>query len=317
MSTLFLNNSNVKSLLNMAEVIEAVEQAFRDWEQGKAIMPAKTYLVVDKGDFRGMPAAIPGAAGIKWVNVHTQNPTAGLPTVMAILIYSDPSSGYPLAVMEATDITAYRTGAAAAIASKYLARKEAHTLGIIGAGQQAYTQLLAHAELFDLQLIRVHDLFEAAVTKFIRSFPQYKIKACSPEEVLTSDIVCTITPAREPIVRQEWVMPGVHINAIGADAKGKEELAPAILKEAVIIVDEIKQASSGGEINVPLSNGLLKAEDIYATLGEIITGAKTGRIDDKQITVFDSTGVAIEDIALLNWSMIKPDKPEITCLWIL
>jgi len=298
MSTLFLNKSNVKSLLNMAEVIEAVEQAFRDWGQGKATMPAKIYLAVDKGDFRGMPAAIPGAAGIKWVNVHPQNPTAGLPTVMAILIYSDPLSGYPLAVMEATDITAHRTGAAAAIASKYLARKDSHTLGIIGAGQQAYTQLLAHAELFNLKLIRIYDIFEAATTKFISSFPQYQIQVCSPEEVLTSDIVCTVTPAREPVVKREWVMPGVHINAIGADAKGKEELAPAILKEAVIVVDEIKQASSGGEINVPLSEGLLKTEDIYATLSEIITGAKIGRKDHKQITVFDSTGVAIEDIAV-------------------
>jgi len=144
MSTLFLTRKDVRDLLDMADVIETVERSLGDWATGKATMPPKAYLLLDKGDIRAMPAAIEGAAGMKWANVHPQNAALGLPTVMAILIYNDPDTGYPLAVMDATEITALRTGATAAIASRYLARKDAHTLGIIGAGRQAYSQMLAH-----------------------------------------------------------------------------------------------------------------------------------------------------------------------------
>ena len=298
MPTLFLNKNNVRDLLNMAYVIEAVEQAFRDWSLGKAKMPAKAYLVLDQGDFRAMPAAISGSAGIKWVNVHPRNPSLGLPTVMAILIYSDPLTGYPLAVMDATDITAYRTGVTAAIASKYLARKDSHSLGIVGAGRQAYTQLLAHAELFDLRLINIFDRSGAAGEKFIRFFPEYPVRACSLEEAAASDIVCTVTPAREPFLSREWILPGTHINAIGADAPGKEELEPSILKEAIVVVDNLEQATAAGEINVPLRRGLFKVDEVYATLDEIVTGKKQGRKSETEITVFDSTGLAIEDIAV-------------------
>jgi alanine dehydrogenase len=216
---------------------------------------------------------------------------------MAILIYSDPDTGYPLAIMDATDITAYRTGATAAIASKYLARSNSRTLGLVGAGRQAYTQLLAHAELFKLKEIRVFDIKKEAVDKLIKSFPQYAIKGSSLEETVNSDIVCTLTPAREPVVKKEWVKPGTHINAIGADAEGKEELEPSILKEALVVVDDMKQSSLAGEMNVPVRVGLYRVEDVYGTLGEVISGKKRGRADDKTITIFDSTGVAIEDMA--------------------
>lgn len=298
MSTLLLSGNDVRNLLQMSTVIEAVEQAFIDWGRGQAQMPAKAYLVLDQGDFRAMPAALPGAVGMKWVNVHPQNPSLGLPAVMAILIYNDPLTGYPLAVMDATEITAYRTGAAAAIASKYLARKDSDTLGIIGAGRQARTQLLAHAALFELRLVRVFDSSKTAIEQFINSFPGYPVRRCSLEETVASDIVSTVTPVREPFLRKEWVIPGTHINAIGADAEGKEELEPSILKEAIVVVDDLRQASAAGEINVPLKKGLLRIDDIYATLSEIIIGEKQGRKDDKVVTVFDSTGVAIEDVAV-------------------
>jgi len=308
MSTLFLSKNDVRSLLNMADVIEAVEQAFKDWALGRAKMPPKAYLVLEQGDFRAMPGAIPGAAGMKWVNVHLQNQSLGLPTVMAIMIYSDPATGYPLAVMDATDITAYRTGAAAAIASKYLARKDSHTLGIVGAGRQSYTQLTAHGELFDLRRIKVFDQRAAAVETFIKSFPAYSVQACSLEETVASDIVCTVTPAREPFLKSEWVRPGTHINAIGADAEGKEELDPSILRKAVVVVDDLKQAAAAGEINVPVRKGLFAIEEVYATLGDIVVGRKQGRKDKKAITIFDSTGLAIEDIAVAKLVYDKAKK---------
>lgn len=298
MPTLLLDKKSVRALLRMPEVIRAVEQAFIDWTEGKGYMPAKSYLLLDQGDFRAMPAALPGAAGVKWVNVHTQNPSRGLPTVMAIIIVNDPETGYPLAVMDATDITAFRTGAASAIASRYLARPDSHTLGIIGAGRQAYTQIEAHGQLFGLNLIKVHDRSSETVRKLIRYFTEYHVVECSLEETAACDILCTLTPADLPFVKKEWIAPGTHINAIGADAAGKEELEPAILKDAMVVVDDLKQSSVAGEINVPITKGEYSINEVYGTLGEIIVGRKQGRKDRESITVFDSTGVAIEDLAV-------------------
>lgn len=298
MPTLILDRNIVSSLLNMPDVLDSVEGAFRDWGEGRGNMPPKAYLTVEKGDFRAMPAALPGCAGMKWVNAHPQNRARNLPSVMAVLVYNDPETGYPLAIMDATNITAYRTGAAAAIASKYLARKNSRTLGIIGAGYQAYTQILAHAELFSFKVINAYDLSMEAVEKLVKSLPGFNIKSVAVEEAAASDILCTLTPSRSPVVRNEWIAPGTHINAVGADAAGKEELAPEILTRAVVVVDDLKQACSGGEINVPIKNGAYSAGDVYGTLAELVLGQKPGRTDDASITIFDSTGIAIEDIAV-------------------
>ena len=298
MPTILLDSAAVKRLLNMPDVIAAVEEAFKLWGQGKGNMPAKAYLSLERGDFRAMPAALPGSAGIKWVNVHPQNRSRNLPTVMAVIIYNDPETGYPLAVIAATDITAYRTGAAAAIASKHLAGRNSQTLGIIGAGRQAYTQILAHSETFNLNSIKVFDVSSDAADKLVGSLPGFPIKTSSIQDALHSDIVCTVTPSRQPIVRKEWVMLGTHINAIGADAPGKEELDPAILKDAIVVVDDLRQASGGGEINVPISKGIYNARQVRGTLAEIVLGKKPGRASDRDITVFDSTGIAIEDLAV-------------------
>jgi alanine dehydrogenase len=297
MPTLFLGKSEVLPLLDMKEVIPAVEDAFLQFALGKAQMPPKSYLTVDKGDFRAMPASLPGATGMKWVNVHPGNPALRLPTVMAVIIFNDPETGYPLAVMDGTDITAFRTGAASAVASKHLAHKNPRTLGLVGAGRQAYTQFMAHTAIYDFDLIRVYDISEASIARFMSTFTQYPIEAHTLPQVLASDIVCTITPAHHPIVKKEWVTPGVHINAVGADAHGKEELEPEILNKAVIFVDDIRQASTSGEINVPLDKGLFDPAGIRGSLGDLVAGLKTGRNSDQEITIFDSTGLAIEDIA--------------------
>jgi alanine dehydrogenase len=298
MTTLLLDRNAIKTLMRMPDVITVVKEAFRMCSEGRGKMPAKTYLSLEQGDFRAMPAALPGCAGMKWVNVHPQNPSLGLPSIMAILIYNDPETGYPLAIMDATEITAYRTGAAAAIASKYLARRDSHTIGIIGAGFQAHAQILAHAELFNPISINIFDISKAAVDKLMRSLPQFPIRNCSIQEAVASDIVCTLTPSRSPIIKKEWIICGTHINAVGADAPGKQELDPSILKEAIVVVDDLKQASSSGEINVPIQKGIYSIGEVYGTLGEIVVGKKKGRTDDRVITVFDSTGIAVEDIAV-------------------
>ena len=297
MPTLMLNKKEVRRLINIGDVIDVVEAAFRDYTGGKGEMPSKVYLTVKDGDFRAMPASLPGEAGMKWVSVHTGNIAKGLPTVMAVLIFNDPVTGYPLAIMDASEITALRTAATSTIASKYLARKNAATLGIIGAGYQAYHHIKAHCEVFKFKEIMVADISPQAAGRLIDSLPNLPLRACSIEETARADIICTLTPAHQPVLEQKWLKPGTHINAVGADAEGKEELEPAILNGATVVVDDLRQAIHAGEINVPVAKGLYKKEQIYAELGEIILGNKPGRTNNEIITVFDSTGLAIEDIA--------------------
>lgn len=306
--TLILEGSAIKQLIGIKDALKAVEEAFRYMGEGKVQMPAKLYIHLDKykGDFRAMPAYIEGfkGCGIKWVNVHPENRRKGLPTVMALIILSDATNGLPLCVMDATYVTALRTGAAGGIAAKYLARRDSRIIALVGCGVQAKTQVLALNELFNIEQVNIWGLRRQEILRFIRDTAGLRnlkmvvsqtIKDC----VKDCDIVVTTTPSRKPLVRLEWLKRGVHINAMGADAKGKQELDPRILKKAKVVVDSWGQASHSGEINVPLSKKELSQKDIYANIGEIVIGKKA-RSNDREITVFDSTGLAIQDIAMAN-----------------
>jgi alanine dehydrogenase len=200
--------------------------------------------------------------------------------------------------LEATLITALRTGAAAGVASKYLAKADSKTLGLVGAGQQAHTQLLAHAEIFNLEQVKVYDVNRERANDFASSYLQFNVEFKPLEETVNSDVVSTITPVRKPIVKDRWIRQGTHINAVGADARGKQELEHAILKRSRIVVDNVDQALHSGEINVPIEQGLIGLEDIHSTLGELVIGSKSSRESDDEITVFDSTGLATQDLAV-------------------
>ncbi len=306
--TLVLTGRQVKRLLEMGDVLSAVEEAFRYKGLGRVQMPPKSYLFFpdQDGDLRTMPSYVPdaGVAAVKIVNVHPQNAKYGLRTVMATLLLIDPRTGEPLAFMDATHITAMRTGAAGAIASKYLAKKEPKVVGLIGAGSQARTQALGLVTKYEaLEEIRVFDLFRDKAKALVRelkrdySWQVGKIGVAQTAEdcVRGADIVTTVTPSRAPIVRDEWVAPGMHFNCIGADAPGKQEMDARILKHAHLVIDDWEQASHSGEINVPLSKGELVKEDVNAEIGEIVAGKKPGRTSDDQITVFCSTGLAVQD----------------------
>ena len=292
----------------MPEVLRVVEKAFVLYGRNSVQMPAKIYLHLDKynGDFRAMPAYIAGmeVSGLKWVNVHPGNIRFGLPTVMAVIILSDPKTGFPLCIMDATLVTNLRTGAAGGIAAKYLARKNSSVVGLVGCGVQAKTQLLALRELFRIKSVYVWGHKIELAGKFLKDTRRLglniRIKESIPECVRDADIVVTTTPARKPIVKSQWIKAGTHINAIGADAKGKEELDPQLLKRAKIIIDDWQQAAHSGEINVPLSRGIISKRDICASLGEVLVGKKKGRENPKEITVFDSTGLAIQDMAVAD-----------------
>lgn len=304
---LVLTKSDIARLLDYKEVLEAVEKAFREKALGGVQMPPKQYLYFNNGDLRVMPAYLPSMhiAGVKIVNSHPNNPRHGLPTVMAIIELVSPETGEPIVIMDGTLITTARTGAASGVATKHLSRGESETLSIIGAGAQSYTQYKAIRLVRDVRYVRVYDIkFESAkrLVDLILREGGVNVKICGSIEecVRGCDILVTATPSKAPIVKFEWVSPGLHINAIGADAPGKQELDPRILINSKVVVDDYEQTTHSGEINVPLRQGLYKKEMIYGELGEIVAGVKPGRVDDEEITVFDSTGLAILDIATGN-----------------
>ncbi|RLI02889.1 alanine dehydrogenase [Candidatus Bathyarchaeota archaeon] len=302
METLILTQVEIKELITPEEAIKVVEEAFKLHALKRAQMPPKVFLNFEKGDLRAMPAYLDGKAGIKWVNSHPENPKKGLPTVMAIIVYNDPETGYPLAIMDGTYITNLRTGAASAVASKYLARDDSEVFGFIGCGNQAYSQFIALKKVFEIKKVKAFDVVEEKAKKFVEFCKKAGICAevTDAKDTCRCDVLNTATPSREPIIKKEWIKNGTHINAIGADAPGKQELDEGLILRSKIIVDDLEQAMHAGEINVLVSKGILKKDAIYATIGEIIAGFKKGRESKTEITIFDSTGLAIQDIAVAS-----------------
>jgi len=305
METLLLNGDAVDENARMAEVIRAVESAFAAYERGDVQMPAKSYIELPRynGDFRSMPAYMDAgdwdAAGVKWVNVHPDNPADhDLPTVMGTMIYSDPETAYPLSIMDGTELTMKRTGAAAAVATDHLAVEDATTLGIVGAGVQSYTQLEAIAQIRPIEEVVVADKDPDRVDAFRAEFAdRFAVREGSIADAAACDVLSTVTPVREPIVSADDLGEHTHVNAMGADAAGKQELETAVLQSAKVVIDDHEQCTHSGEVNVPWSEGAIDDGDIYGEIGEIVVGDKAGRTADDGVTVFDSTGLAIQDVA--------------------
>ena len=304
---LLLSEQEIAGLISIQEFMEAVELAFEEDALGYAQNPPKVYLKFPKynGDLRVMPAYLErqDVASVKIVSVHPDNlQKYGLSTVRGLILLLDPRNGALLSIMEGKLITAMRTAAAGGIAAKYLANKNSKIAVFIGAGAQARTQFLALLSVFpSLEMIKVWDISPKAVDMFISDMKpkanqiELSIANNIAEAVQDADIVTTTTPSKEPLILDSWVSEGTHFNCIGADAPGKEELDPKILRKAKIVVDDYEQACHSGEINVPISKGLINKKDIWAELGEILTGKKVGRASDKDVTVFDSTGIAVQD----------------------
>jgi alanine dehydrogenase len=217
---------------------------------------------------------------------------------MGTMIYSDPETAFPLAIMDGTVLTRRRTGAAAAVATDYLAIEDADSLGIVGAGVQAGAQLEAIAAVRPIETVVIADRNERKQAAFVdRYADRFDVRPGSIAEAAGCDVLSTVTPVEEPIVPRETVGEHTHVNAIGADAAGKHELDDAVLLDAKLVIDDYEQCTHSGEINVPWSQGVLSEEDLYAELGEIVLGETAGRTIEDGITVFDSTGLAIQDVA--------------------
>ena len=221
---------------------------------------------------------------------------------MATILLIDPKTGYNIAVLDGTLITDMRTGAAGALAAKYLSKKDARRVAFVGAGQQARTQLAALMVVRKIKEVMVYDLSAERAEQFCKwAKGKFNLKAQAAKTVhnatINCDIVVTTTPSRKPVVQPQDISPGTHINAIGADAPGKQELSSALVKKAKIVIDEWEQSSHSGEINVPVSKGIISKKNIYSELGKIAAGLKKGRTNNRDITMFDSTGLAAQDIS--------------------
>jgi len=308
--TLILSRTEMMGLLTPAEYNACVEQAYRMHGERRFYMDPKGHIVLDKypGEWEAMPSYIeePEAAACKWVSIREQNREKhDLPTVFSILIYTHPETGFPLAICDGSHHTVMRTGSAAAVSAKWLARKDSKVLAVVGAGHMAAGVLATCNEVFRWQEVRVWSRSQTTLDRFLKEqqpkFPGLKLLPSTNLEkvVRGADVVVTVTPARAPIVKNEWISEGMHIAAVGADKSGDQELEGTILTRARIFVDDIRQCRTDGEINVPLSQGLLKEADIAGEIGEVIVGKKKGRTSDREITLFDSTGIALQDSATI------------------
>ena len=298
--------TDTEKFMDLKEVNRAIETAFSDYGRGLVQVPPKVYITLPEGDFRTMPAYLPSLslAGVKIVNVHPGNPTCGLPTVMALTVILDIATGMPVAILNATKLTDMRTGAVGAVAAKYLSPKREIVLGLIGTGRQAEAQYRAISHELDIGEIKCWSRNSLHAEKFAQSVTEYDARSVSLERACDCDVLVTTTPSRTPVVRSEWVKEGTHINAIGADAPGKQELDPRLLKRGLVFVDDMAQAVHSGEVNVPVTEGLFTAGEIRGTLGEVVIGMKQRESPD-QVTIFDSTGLAIQDLAIAAIAMRK------------
>lgn len=299
--------------INYHKLNQVIEEIFSEHGKKRVQMPPKLYVTLEKGDFRTMPAYLPALeiAGVKIVNVYPMNREKGLPTVMALTIILDIETGIPIAIVNATKLTDMRTGAAGAVATKYLAPKKEISLGIVGSGRQADAQIAAISTEMKINEIKIWSRNPQHAAILAEKWRHLSAAIDDIQKVCDSDVIVTVTPAIEPIIKNEWIHEGTHINAIGADAPGKEELDPIILQRSMIFVDDVEQAIHSGEINVPLRKGIIQKSHISGTLGEVVLGLK-GRISRDQITIFDSTGLAIQDLAIAHLAMQNAESIDLS-----
>lgn len=296
---MYIMEEEIKKLAKIGEVFNVVYGAFHDEDTH---MIPKSYLSVDKGDFRAMPARDGNIAGIKWVSVHPENPKKGMPTVQGTIILNDANTGEVLCVMDAAYITKLRTAAAAAVATKKLAKKKSKVAAFVGCGAQTelHVHMITHAvpsitklKFYDISPAKSDDMSLKFSSVFSGSKSYDSVEDC----VSGADIVTTLTPSTEPVVEGFYVSDGTHINAMGADAEGKREFDIQLYRNVDIwIYDDEEQASHSGETQHLDLNSM----PMMGSLKEVV-----GRAFENQITLFDSTGLAIQDIAVASYILDK------------
>lgn len=274
---------------------DRVRDAFVRHHVGEWQMPAKVYLTNEPhGDFRAMPASGDGISILKWVTSFPPNRAKGLPVVVGVILVSDAVTGEWLALVDGTAVTALRTGAAAAVATSALARDDARSIGLIGCGLHGLWagRCLVAAGYEEGVCVDVDA--EAAE----RAAAELGWSAGNAAEALECDIVTLVTPGHDAVITERSLLKGTHINALGADGPGKAEMEPAAVAACTLFCDEWAQASHGGELTGAVEQGLIARDDV-TDLGAVLTGDAAGRTSPAQTTLFDSTGLAIQDLALV------------------
>jgi alanine dehydrogenase len=252
-----------------------------------------------------MPSWIeePEAAACKWVSIREDNARFDLPAVFSILVYTHPETGFPLAICDGSYHTLMRTGASAAVSAKWLARPDSSVLAILGTGSVGEGTLATCDTVFAWSEVRIWSRSQESVDRFLGEqgprYPHLRLVGTTDvrSAVEGADVIVTGTHARGWIVDEAWVKDGAHLAALGADLEGEQELHPGLLKRGRVFVDDIRQCVPDGEINVPLREGLISEDDVAGEIGKVICGELEGRQAPEQITVFDSTGIALQDSA--------------------
>ncbi|MEP7335122.1 MAG: ornithine cyclodeaminase family protein [Actinomycetota bacterium] len=303
----FFDGHAVEDAVAPERALEAVRGAFIAYARGEWTMPPKVYVhAYPAGDFRAMPALGGGHALLKWVTSFPGNPAAGLPTVMGLVLVSDASNGVLRAVLDAGAVTALRTGAAAVLAAETLGRSDAGRAAVIGAGvngRAAARTFLARGRevaLWDVDAERARGVASELGAEV----------ATSREEALAADLVVTVTPGREVLLVEGGLAPGQHASLMGADGPGKQEIAVEELARVRVFSDEWEQASHGGDIARAVEAGVLERADV-TELGAVLAGAAEGRRSPEEATVFDSTGLAIQDLAIALAALERVDDLDL------
>jgi alanine dehydrogenase len=304
--TLVLTRNQVAQLLSVGECIGAVERAFRMHGEGRASPPGILGIHVHGGGFHFKAGLLDDGgsyfAGKLNANFPGNGTRHGLPTIQGVLLLCDGENGYPLALMDSIEITIRRTGAASAVAAKYLARNESRVITIIGCGNQGRSQLQSMLHVRPLEQAFVHDIDPAKADKLAAEFSGVlSIRPIGAGElrdaVLQSDICVTCTPSRQPLLSVGDVAPGTFVAGVGADSEGKQELDPQLLAASTVVADIAEQSATIGDLQHAIKQGVLGISDVYAELGKIVSGATPGRRSRDEIIVFDSTGMALQDVA--------------------
>ncbi len=290
----FFSGADVRRAVSPERAVEAVRDAFVSYARGEWTMPPKVYVpAYPAGDFRAMPALGGGHALLKWVTSFPGNPAQGLPTVTGLVLLSDASNGMLSAVLDAGAVTALRTGAAAVLAAETLGRADAETAAVIGAGvngEAAARTFVARGRrvlLWDVDVGRAASVAEQIGADV----------ASSREEAVAADLLVTVTPGHEIVLAEGALSPGQHASLMGADGPGKAEIAVEELARVHVFCDDWEQASHNGDLMLAVKAGALTPDDV-AQLGDVLIGTAEGRQTDKDITIFDSTGLAIQDLAI-------------------
>lgn len=303
--TLLLSGSEVAELLSIEDCISAVEQAFKLYAEGKTAPPGILGVHARDGGFH-IKAGIMnfGAKNYFAAKVNANFPPNrkfNLPTIQGVIILCDGDDGRVLALLDSIQITVIRTGAATAVAAKYLAREDAKIATICGCGNQGRISLRALMEVRSLEKVFAYDIDERQSEQFAIELSKelnIEIEAVNDlaKATLQSDICVTGTTSQKPFLYRENIKPGTFIAAVGADSEDKQELESALLKESKIVVDVLEQAATIGELHHAIEQDFVSRADVHAELGEIIAGRKTGRDDDSEVIIFDSTGMALQDV---------------------